>query len=182
MKRFLIIGALALGLVAMSRQEASAWIKCRFSVGLNWSWDSGNNNFLWGFMKNGQVPGYPTDFYAGGASMPPPSPYAGMMGGGMVGGYPDMGGHAPTGGPGFVAPAPSQTQEPPTGKGNNSPAPGQPTAVNWYGNSSYQPVGYNQAPSYNQTPRYNYGSYGSQGYTGYGSSGFSQVPSYWYGY
>src|SRR5437763_1735249 len=81
-KKFLMIGALALGLAAVSGQEASAWIKCNFSVGLNWSWESGNNSFLWGLWTSGQAPGYPTDAFNG--TYAAPSPYAGMMGGGPV--------------------------------------------------------------------------------------------------
>ena len=179
MKKFLMFGALALGLAAVSEQEASAWIKCNFSVGLNWSWESGNNSFLWGLWSSGQVPGYPTDAYNGHYAAP--SPYAGMMGGAVP--YADHGGYAPHGGSGFVAPPPGQTVEPPTGKGT-IPPPAQPTATSQYGASGYQPVGYYQAPAYYQAPNYNtpsYG-YGSQGYYGYGSYGNYQVPSYWYGY
>jgi hypothetical protein len=176
-KKFLIIGALALGLAAVSVQEASAWIKCNFSIGLNWSWESGNNSFLWGLWSSGQVPGYPSDAFNGFHANP--SPYVGM-GGPMP--YGDHGGYAPPaphGGNGFVAPPPGQTAEPPTGKNGNTGA-----STSQYGASGYQPVGYYQAPAYYQTPSYgspSYGSYGGQGY-GYGSYGNYQVPSYWYGY
>jgi hypothetical protein len=173
-KKFLTIGALALGLAAVSQQEASAWIKCNFSVGLNWSWESGNNSFLWGAWTSGQVPGYPTDAYNGHHAAP--SPYAGMMGGAVP--YADHGGYAPHGGSGFVAPPPGQTPEPPTHKNGSTSAP----ASAYYGSNGYQPVGYYQTPaSYYQAPSYgtpSYGHYGSQGSYGYGS----QVPSYWYGY
>ena len=93
MKKFLMIGALALGLAAVSGQEASAWIKCNFSVGLNWSWESGNNSFLWGLWSSGQVPGYPSDLGTLGVGYPGPSPYAGMMGGPAH--YGDHGAYAP---------------------------------------------------------------------------------------
>ena len=179
MKKFLTIGALTLGLAAFSQQEASAWIKCNFSVGLNWSWEAGNNNYLWGLVRTGQVPGYPTDY--GYSAHGSPSPYAGMMGGGMVAPPPVAydGGHMPHGAPGFVAPPP-QTVEPPAGK---SAAPAQPTTASYYGTNGYQPVNY-QVPSYYQAPNYStpsYGYYGSQGYYGYGSYGNYQAPSYWYG-
>jgi hypothetical protein len=174
-----MIGALALGLAAVSVQEASAWIKCNFSVGLNWSWESGNNSILWGAFANGQVPGYPTDFSHTGFTTVP-NPYA-MMGGGPVP-YGDHGGYAPHGGNGFVAPPPGQTAEPPTGKNGTA----APTTTSQYGASGYQPVGYYQTPaSYYQAPSYSSpssGYYGSQGSYGYGSYGNYQVPSYWYGY
>ncbi len=175
MKKFLTIGALALGLAAFSQQEASAWIKCNFSIGLNWSWEAGNNNYFWGMIRTGQVPGYPTD-YQQSAHVPTPSPYAGMMGAAPPMVYGD--GHAPHGAPGFTPPPP-QTVEPPAGK-----APAQPTTTtSQYYNTGYQPVGY-QAPSYYQAPNYNtpsYNYYGYQGYYGYGSYSNHQVPSYWYG-
>jgi hypothetical protein len=176
-KKFLTIAALALGLGAASAQQASAWVKCNFAIGLTWHWESGNNNFLWGFFRNGQVPGYPTDFYGNApGSLPAVSPYAGLIGGPVY--YGDFGGHAPNGGPGFVAPPPSQTAEPPAAKGASAAPSAQPSA-GYYGTSGYQPVGYYQAPSYG-TPSYGY--YGGQGYYGYGSYGNHQVPSYWYGY
>jgi hypothetical protein len=184
-KKFLIISALALGLAAVVEQEASAWIKCNFSVGLNWSWESGNNSFLWGAWTSGQVPGWPTDAWNG--THANPSPYT-MMGGGPVvygdhGGYPPPGPHGDNG---FVAPPPGQTAEPPAGKGGGTPPPPQPTTTGQYGTNGYQPVGYYQAPaSYYQAPNYStpsYGYYGGQGYYGYGSYGNYQVPSYWYGY
>jgi hypothetical protein len=56
MKKFVAVGALALILTACSLQEAKAWINNKFSVGLNYSHQSGGNNFLWGAFRNGQPP------------------------------------------------------------------------------------------------------------------------------
>src|SRR5436190_14703955 len=57
MKRILTAGILALTLTAMAEQEASAWVNNKFGIGLNWNWQSGGNNFLWGLFRNGQPPG-----------------------------------------------------------------------------------------------------------------------------
>src|SRR5579864_3019109 len=56
MKKFVAMGVLALILAACSQQEASAWINSKFSVGLNWAYQSGGNNLLWGVFRNGQPP------------------------------------------------------------------------------------------------------------------------------
>lgn len=56
MKKFVAMGALALILAACSLQEASAWVNSKFSVGLDYSHQSGGNNFLWGVFRNGQPP------------------------------------------------------------------------------------------------------------------------------
>ena len=65
MKKFVVMGALALAVPAFSREQAAAWTNARFGVGLNWERQSGANNFLWGMFRNGQVPtpapGYPHD-------------------------------------------------------------------------------------------------------------------------
>jgi hypothetical protein len=61
MKKFLAVGILALGLIAMSQNQASAWVKWNVGVGLNLGWSSGGNNLLWGAWQNGQVPGQ--EFY-----------------------------------------------------------------------------------------------------------------------
>jgi hypothetical protein len=200
-KKFLIMGALALGLVAMPRQEASAWVKCNFSVGLNWSWESANNSALWGLWRNGQVPGYPSDAWCcspgsgswgsglyGMGAFPGYGPYGGDPGYGRDPGY----GPPPhNGAPPYTAPAPTPAPTPAPKNNDNTPPP---QASGWYGNSAYQAVGYYQAPSYYQSPASYYpssnyyGGYsgysgysGYGGYTGYGYYGNSQVPSYWYG-
>src|SRR6516162_1554493 len=69
MKKILVLGALALSIGLLSEQHASAWVNAKFGVGLNWNWQSGGNNFLWGFFRNGQPPGpdccYPRGGYPG---------------------------------------------------------------------------------------------------------------------
>ena len=56
MKKFLAMGVLALLAAAFSQQNASAWINAKFGVGLNWGWQAGGNNLLWGVFRNGQTP------------------------------------------------------------------------------------------------------------------------------
>jgi hypothetical protein len=92
MKKIIASGLLAIALIAMSQQQASAWVNSKFGIGLNWERQSGANNLFWGAWHNGQVPG-PEAFqngpytggYSGGAYPPAPyyypsqgySPYAG---------------------------------------------------------------------------------------------------------
>ena len=64
MKKFVSAGMLAFCLIAMSQQEASAWVNSKFGIGLNWDWQSGGNSFFWGVWRNGQPPG-PEAFGAG---------------------------------------------------------------------------------------------------------------------
>lgn len=96
MKKLLPIGLLAVSIAALSQEQASAWINSRFGIGLNWSWQSGGNNFLWGLFRDGQppapcpIPGCAPPFMPGG-----PMP-CGPMGG--CGPYP------PGGGPAFGVP------------------------------------------------------------------------------
>jgi hypothetical protein len=78
---------LSLCALALTERQAHAWVNCKFSIGLNWSLQSGNNNLFWGLFKNGQVPG-PEAFGGGGPFqygpfMPPagqtmPFPYFGQ--------------------------------------------------------------------------------------------------------
>jgi hypothetical protein len=181
MKKILVLGALALSIGLLSEQPASAWVNCKFGVGLNWNWQSGGNNFLWGAFRNGQPPGPDCAYPRGG-------------------GYP---GHGPTF-PGFTPYGPYDFQyfgQQPQGNGNgaqntNIPAPAQapPGGANqtssYYYPSVYQAVNYSPAyygynypynytsGYYNPAQGYNYASgyYNpAQGYYGY------QAPSYWYG-
>jgi hypothetical protein len=57
MKKIAVAGLIAIGLIAIVQQQASAWVNHRFSIGLNWHRQAGGNNFLWGAYRNGQPPG-----------------------------------------------------------------------------------------------------------------------------
>jgi hypothetical protein len=168
--KLIVAGALALGLVLTAQQEASAWSKWSFGAGIWANGESGNNNYLWGAFRSGQVPGYPTDVYQGlgsyGAGGPPAGPgYAGGPAfGGYGGGYPDYPMHA---GSGPVAPT---MTEPPLAQ----PAAKTNTQAVYYPNSGYQPAAY-----YPNTGSYQYPNYGAN--YGYGYGYAQQVPSYWYG-
>jgi len=65
MKKIVFAGLVAVCVMAISHQQASAWVNTRFGVGLNWELQSGGNNFLWGAWRNGQPPG-PEAFGGGG--------------------------------------------------------------------------------------------------------------------
>lgn len=175
MKKFMMAGVLALGVALLAQQPASAWSKWNFSVGLNFSYEGANNSYLWGAVRGGQVPGYPTDvghgFYNQGGGTVYDQGYYGQG---------DAHGYAPSyPAQQFQAPLPQQAPE--TKK--------EETKTSWYGNPNYQPaVYYYQTPAhhtptqhYYQANPYSYQSYGyPQGY-GPSYSG-RQVPSYWYGY
>jgi hypothetical protein len=66
MKKLVLAGLLAVAVLAVTQQQASAWINSRFSIGLNW----GGNNFFWGGFKNGQPPGPEAWGYQGHGYMP----------------------------------------------------------------------------------------------------------------
>ena len=119
MKKFVVMGALAVALAVCSHQEASAWVNAKFGVGLNWAYQSGGNNLLWGVYRNGQPPaccdgpgcgpgfygpGYGPGFYGpgyGAAGGYPGYPYAGTNMGPVAPFTPP----APT-----LSPTPSSTQ------------------------------------------------------------------------
>jgi hypothetical protein len=64
MKRFFVASLFAIGMLAITQQQASAWVNSKFGVGLNWDLQSGGNQFFWGAWRNGQPPG-PEAFNAG---------------------------------------------------------------------------------------------------------------------
>lgn len=132
MKKAIFSGLLALGLALTSQQEAKAWVNFKFSAGVNWQWQSGNNCLLWGAARGGQVPGPEAFGGYGHPGMAPAFPYFGAAPSGPVG--PDA--SAPTSAP--------------------APAPMQQTL--WYGGNPYTTVGYNPY-SYETTPTYYYPSY-----------------------
>lgn len=76
MKKFLAAGMLAICVIAVSQQQASAWKNSSFSFGMQWSHSSGNNSFCHGAWRNGQVPG-PEAFHHG--HYPQPFQYFAQM-------------------------------------------------------------------------------------------------------
>ena len=156
MNKLIVAGALALGLVLTAQQEASAWTKWSVNVGVSIHYEGGNNNFLWGMFRSGQVPGYPTDVCMDG-------PFGGVA----AAPYIDPGyayGYAAYPAHDSAAPV---TTEPPV-----APPPAKTgTQAIYYPN---QPAAYYPNAGSYQYPAYGY-SYGS----GYGYA--QQVPSYWYG-
>jgi hypothetical protein len=113
MKKFVLLGALAVAVAALAQEEASAWTNCKFGIGLNWEHSSGGNNLLWGVFRNGQVP-------------PPPVPFDGHGFYPAPGGYPVMPGHAET------QPAP----------GTSVPTSVQPNSQSAIGYPGYQMVSF----------------------------------------
>ncbi|MBM3994579.1 MAG: hypothetical protein FJ303_10570 [Planctomycetes bacterium] len=100
MKKLLSIGLLTVCALVVSEHQASAWVNAKFSVGLNWHLQSANNNWLWGFWKNGQVPG-PEAFGHGGGPGPMMPP---------AGAFPFFG-NTPTGQPSNAAPQAQAAQQ-----------------------------------------------------------------------
>jgi hypothetical protein len=57
MKKIALAGLVAISMMAITQQQADAWVNSRFSMGLNWQRQAGGNNFFWGAWRNGQPPG-----------------------------------------------------------------------------------------------------------------------------
>jgi hypothetical protein len=137
MKKIVLAGLIAVSLVALSQQQASAWVNSRFGVGLNWERQSGGNNFGWGAWRNGQPPG--PEGFAGG------QPSAGQM-------------------PQFYSPAPQphgfapMPQGYPT-QGSFDPSMREPPLASQY-QSPYQFANYPRQVYYYPAPAYYYYSYG----------------------
>jgi hypothetical protein len=181
-KKFLMVGALAVGVALLAQQRASAWQKWSVFVGLGISYEGGNNSSFWGGFRSGQVPGYPTDVGSHGYFNAGAAP-------GFDYGYGGYGGNGA-----YYAPAPQNgaAVQPQFQAPQPKPVPEEKKEqkTSWYGNPNYQPaVYYYQAPAYTapaqnyyqQQPYYYYPGYGY--YPSHGSSyGGQQVPSYWYGY
>ena len=53
MKKQLLLGLSAVALAMATCRPADAWINSRFSMGINWHWQSGNNCWFWGLFRNG---------------------------------------------------------------------------------------------------------------------------------
>src|SRR5687767_14722387 len=54
MQRLLGISLLTALVFAATERPAQAWVNSRFSIGLNWSFQSGGNSAFWGLWRNGQ--------------------------------------------------------------------------------------------------------------------------------
>jgi hypothetical protein len=89
MKHLMTLGVAAILVALASSRPAEAWTNAKFSIGLNWACQSGNNSLLWGFWRNGQVPDDYGPGGGGGPALPPgygppyppgtqPFPYFGM--------------------------------------------------------------------------------------------------------
>lgn len=169
MKKLLLLGASALGLALITDRPADAWINSRFSVGLNWNWQSGGNNFMWGLFRNSQPPGPDGGFHgpgpAHGPGFPGIAPY-GPQEFQYFGNNQQPPAPLPQGTPAPVPAAQQQSTYAPNYAPNYMPNLQQ--AVNYY------PVSYNTA-AYNP---YFYSYYPNNFAPGY--YGYFQSPSYWY--
>lgn len=125
MKKLLSIGLLTVCAFVLAERQADAWLNSKFSIGMNWSLQSGNNSILWGLWKNGQVPG-PEAFGDGGPfQYGPASSYS-------PGNYYY----------GQAQPFPAQTAAP-------------PLAAQQYQYNPYQSVSYQNNAGYYYVPNYN---------------------------
>jgi hypothetical protein len=135
MKRLSYIALLAVGLVLASQQQASAWSKFNFGVGLNIGWEGGGNSVLWGALKGAPSPGgfdggYP-GFPGGGFNNMPPA-HAGL---GSDQQFPTAG-YSP-----YQPPSPMMAMPSPAPMPQIAPMPQMPRA-------DTQPVGYFTYPTY----------------------------------
>jgi hypothetical protein len=73
MKQILTAALLTLGLAATVPQQAQAWSKFNFGVGLNLGWQGGGNSAFWGLVKGSPMPG--TGEFGGDGDMPPANAY-----------------------------------------------------------------------------------------------------------
>lgn len=151
MKKLLSLGLLTVCALVASERQADAWVNSKFSIGLNWHLQSGNNNYLWGLWKNGQVPG--------------PEAFGGAPHGHIpFGANPPAGSFPYSGNPQQMPMAyPTQTAPPPI------QTTGQTSYYGWNYNP-YQTVSYQQNGYY--YPNYYYpNAYQTYSY---------QAPHYWY--
>jgi hypothetical protein len=155
-KKLVVASVLAMGLIANSNQEAHAWTKFSFDVGLSIKYEAAGNNLLWGLWQNGPYPGCcgpdccaPTCGSLNGFGAPY-LPYAPS--------FPVYGG--------YYASAPGSNASTATVPAYQpAPAPSGPVQATYYPNQG----GYAPAYGYYNYPVSN------------GGYGYGQVPSYWYG-
>jgi len=139
MKKILTFGLLAVVAALASSRSADAWTNCKFSIGLNWACQSGNNNFLWGLWHNGQVP---EDGYG-----------------------PGPGGHVNPLPPGYGPPYPPGTQPFPYFGSNQLQQQMQNMPSANYGNSYYHQASYQPGYQTYTPASYSQGYYGNSYYT-----------------
>jgi hypothetical protein len=181
MKKVLLGGIAALAVVLATDRPASAWINSKFSVGLNWAYQSGGNNLLWGLFRNGQPPG--PEAYGNGHHAPPfqvaPFPYFG----GVPNGAPHGGNAYGSYGNDGAAPAMMPTTPPPPAGDARTP-PSSAVAhfhpAVWHTPAAYQPVSYYSSPYY-PYPQYTYPQYAypQYAYPAQGAYGSWGAPQYW---
>ncbi|HZZ80487.1 MAG TPA: hypothetical protein VFE62_18430 [Gemmataceae bacterium] len=110
MKRIVIAGLAAVCVMALTQQQASAWVNSRFGVGLNWDIQSGGNSLGWGAWRNGQPPG--PEAWGGQGYGGAPMPYYQ---------HHQHHGYTPAPAPTFAPPPVRTTAEPPYAGGYVSP-------------------------------------------------------------
>jgi hypothetical protein len=174
MKKFLSVGLLAVCALVLSEHQARAWVNSKFSIGLNFHQQSANTSYLWGFWRNGQIPG-PEAFGPGGGVMPGYGP------GAPVGGpFPLLGGvpQAPLGGQ-FPMMGGVPQMAPPQGTFNQGAF--QQNAFMYNMPQGY-PMAYPQGsfqPMYPQNLPFQTVNYQSNGY--FYPVYYYGMPNYWYG-
>jgi hypothetical protein len=78
MKKVLVLGLMALALALLTHQEASAYKKFNFGVGLNLSCEGANNSIMWGVAKGGPGPGWADGGFPGGYGYGNPDYFGGQ--------------------------------------------------------------------------------------------------------
>jgi hypothetical protein len=131
MKRYLVACGLALALLAMADQKASAWTKTQFSIGLHYSREASENKTLWGLFYNGPHPAVTSDHGNGYGYGGQAAPYYYQA--------PANGGSLPT------LPAPASSAPAAV---NQSSARAQQIGYYNYNYQTYPTTGYYTVPSY----------------------------------
>ena len=183
MKKLLSLGFLTLCAALATERPADAWINSKFSIGLNWHFQSANNSYLWGLIRHGQNP--PNGPYDGGYGgygqngMYGPTGPGGPIGpmGPGYGGFGIGAGSYGAGGYAYGAAAQPMMYFGGTGAAAPTAAPASPAAA---------PAASTQTPG-PQTWQYNASPFQTTGYSPdaaanyYPTSYSNSVPSYWYG-
>jgi hypothetical protein len=147
MKKILAMGIAALSLALICEQQASAWCNWKFGAGINFNYQSGGNNVLWGAFRNGQPPA---------PDCCPPGCPPGVAPGcapGFRGGYPGF----PPYGPGEFQYFGAQQRPQGGDVGQLPPTTPSTSGYGAYRPISYAPNAYSYYPNYAYTPSYWYG-------------------------